>query len=140
VIIWDTGPLFAAADVDDRDHSRCVELMRRTPAPLLMPVPVLTEVGYLLEREKGARTEAEFLRSIRMGQVVIVPLTAADLDRMVELVEAYGDFPLGLVDASVVAVAERLNADAIATLDRRHFSVVRPRHLPAFKLLPEASD
>ena len=140
MIIWDTGPLFAAADVDDRDHSRCVELMRRTPAPLLMPVPVLTEVGYLLEREKGARTEAEFLRSIRMGQVVIVPLTAADLDRMVELVEAYGDFPLGLVDASVVAVAERLNADAIATLDRRHFSVVRPRHLPAFKLLPEASD
>ena len=140
MIIWDTGPLFAAADVDDRDHSRCVELMRRTPVPLLMPVPVLTEVGYLLEREKGARAEAEFLRSIRMGQVVIVPLTAADLDRMVELVEAYGDFPLGLVDASVVAVAERLNADAIATLDRRHFSVVRPRHLPAFKLLPEASD
>ena len=58
----------AAADVDDRDHSRCVELMRRTPAPLLMPVPVLTEVGYLLEREKGARAEAEFLRSIRRAR------------------------------------------------------------------------
>jgi uncharacterized protein len=43
VIIWDTRPLFAAADVDDRDHSRCVELMRRTSAPLLMPVPVLTD-------------------------------------------------------------------------------------------------
>jgi len=105
-----------------------------------MPAPVLTEVGYLLEREKGARTEAEFLRSIRTGQVVIVPLTAADPDRMVELVETYGDFPLGLVDASVIAVAERMKADAIATLDHRHFSVVRPRHLPAFKLLPEASD
>jgi len=140
VIIWDTGPLFAAADVDDRDHSRCVELMRRTPAPLLMPVPVLTEVGYLLEREKGAHAEAEFLRSIRTGQVMMVPLTVADLDRMAELVETYGDFPLGLVDASVMAVAERLNADAIATLDHRHFSVVRPRHLSAFKLLPEASD
>ena len=60
--------------------------------------------------------------------------------RMAELVETYGDFPLGLVDASVIAVAERLNADAVATLDHRHFSVVRPRHLPAFKLLPEASD
>jgi predicted nucleic acid-binding protein len=140
VIIWDTGPLFAAADVDDRDHARGVELVRRTPAPLLMPVPVLTEVGYLLEREKGVRAEAEFLRSIRAGQVVMVPLTAADLDRMAELVETYGDFPLGLVDASVIAVAERLEADAIATLDRRHFSVVRPRHLPAFRLLPEASD
>jgi predicted nucleic acid-binding protein len=93
VIIWDTGPLFAAADVDDRDHFRCVELMRHTPAPLLMPIPVLTEVGYLLEREKGARAEAEFLRSIRAGQVTMVPLTAADLDRMAELVETYGDFP-----------------------------------------------
>jgi predicted nucleic acid-binding protein len=140
VIIWDTGPLFAAADVDDRDHPRCVELMRHTAAPLLMPIPVLTEVGYLLERERGARAEAEFLRSIRAGQVMMVPLTAADLDRMAELVETYSDFPLGLVDASVIAVAERLNADAIATLDHRHFSVVRPRHLPAFKLLPGTSD
>jgi predicted nucleic acid-binding protein len=106
--------------------------MRHTPAPLLMPIPVLTEVGYLLEREKGARAEAEFLRSIRAGQVMMVPLTAADLARMAELAETYCDFPLGLVDASVIAVAERLNADAIATLDHRHFSVVQPGHLPAF--------
>jgi predicted nucleic acid-binding protein len=138
VIIWDTGPLFAAADVDDRDHARCVLLMQRTPPPLLMPAPVLTEVGYLLEREKGAQAEAAFLRSIRAGQVMMVPLNAADLDRMVELVETYSDFPLGLVDASVVAVAERLKASTVATLDTRHFSVVRPKHLSAFRLLPEA--
>ena len=138
MIIWDTGPLFAAADVDDRDHARCVELMRRTPAPLLMPVPGLTEGGDRLERETGARAEAECLRSIRAGQVMMVPLTAADLDRMAELVETYGDFPLGLVDASVIAVAERLKADTIATLDHRHFSVVRPRNLPVFKLMPES--
>src|SRR5215472_9709484 len=74
------------------------------------------------------------------GQVMMVPLTAADLDRMAELVETYGDFPLGLVDAPVIAVAERLKADAIATLDHCHLSVVRPRHLPALKLLPGASD
>src|SRR5690348_1457400 len=111
--------------------------MRHTPAPLLMPVPVLTEVGYQLEREKGARAEAEFLRSIRAGQVMMVPLTAADLDRMAELVETYADFPLGLVDASVIAVAERLNADAIATLDQRHFSVLQPCHLPAFEHMHE---
>jgi uncharacterized protein len=137
VIVWDTGPLFAAADVDDRDHARCVALLRRTPPPLLMPAPVLTEVGYLLEREKGAHAEAAFLRSIRAGQVMMVPLTASGLDRMAELVETYADFPLGLVDASVIATAERLAADSIATLDYRHFSVVRPRHLPAFRLLPE---
>lgn len=136
MIIWDTGPLYAAADADDKDHARCVELMRRTPPPLLMPAPVLTEVGYLLEREKGARAEAAFLRSIRAGQVMMVPVAAADLDRMAELVETYGDFPLGLVDASVIAVAERLGPSDIATLGHRHFSVVRPAHLPAFRLLP----
>lgn len=91
-----------------------------------MPAPVLTEVGYLLEREKGARAEAAFLRSIRAGEVLMIALGAADVDRMAELVESYADFPLGLVDASVIAVAERLGADSIATLDRRHFSVVRP--------------
>jgi predicted nucleic acid-binding protein len=115
VIIWDTGPLFAAADADDRDHGRCVDLMRRTPPPLLMPAPVLAEVGYLLERERGARAEAEFLRSVRSGQVMMVPLIMQDLDRMAELVEKYADFPIGLVDASVIA--ERLGADEIATLD-----------------------
>jgi hypothetical protein len=69
---------------------------------------------------------------------MMVPLTAADLGRMAELVETYGDFPLGLVDASVIAVAERLGCGR--HLGSSPLSVVRPRHLPAFKLLPEASD
>ncbi|WP_322769158.1 type II toxin-antitoxin system VapC family toxin [Frankia sp. Cr1] len=127
MIIWDTGPLVAAADVDDKDHARSVALMRRTPRPLLVPYPVLTEVCYLLEREKGTRAEAAFLRSIGTGQISLIPLARTDIDRVVELVEKYADFPLGAVDASVVAIAERLDADAIVTLDRRHFSVVRPK-------------
>jgi predicted nucleic acid-binding protein len=102
--------------------------MRRTPRPLLVPYPVLTEVCYLLEREKGTRAEAAFLRSISAGQISLIPLGRADIDRMTELVEKYADFPLGAVDASVLAVAERLGAAAIATLDRRHFSVLRPRN------------
>jgi predicted nucleic acid-binding protein len=59
-----------------------------------------------------------------------------DVDRMVELVEKYADFPLGAVDASVIAIAERLGADAIATLDRRHFMVVRPNSSVSFALVP----
>jgi predicted nucleic acid-binding protein len=55
---------------------------------------------------------------------------------MVELVEKYADFPLGAVDASVIAIAERLGADAIATLDRRHFAVVRPKAPIYFELVP----
>ncbi|WP_163550599.1 type II toxin-antitoxin system VapC family toxin [Candidatus Frankia nodulisporulans] len=125
MIVWDTGPLIAAADSDDEHHARSVALMRRTPQPLLVPYPVLTEVCFMLEREKGTRAEAAFLRSISTGQISLIPLARQDLDRMVELVEKYSDFPLGAVDASVLAIAERLDADAIATFDRRHFSVVR---------------
>ncbi|MCB5166132.1 PIN domain-containing protein [Streptomyces bambusae] len=136
MIIWDTGPLLAALDADDKHHARCVDLMRRTPRPLLVPYPVLTEVCYLLEREHGSRAEAAFLRSIGAGQITLVPLARADIDRAAELVEIYADFPLGAVDASVIAIAERLGADAIATLDRRHFTVVRPARTTPFALLP----
>jgi predicted nucleic acid-binding protein len=55
---------------------------------------------------------------------------------MAELVATYRDLPLGSVDASVIAAAERLDATEVATLDRRHFSVVRPRHEVALQLLP----
>ena len=55
---------------------------------------------------------------------------------MAELVETYLDLPLGVVDAAVVAVAERLNLTEVATIDHRHFTVVRPRHVQSFTLLP----
>ena len=55
---------------------------------------------------------------------------------MAELVETYADMPLGGVDASVVAIAERVSETMIATLDRRHFGVVRPAHATAFELVP----
>ncbi len=56
--------------------------------------------------------------------------------RIAALVASYRDLPLGSVDASIVAVAERLNSDKIATLERRHFSVIRPAHMAAFELVP----
>lgn len=56
---------------------------------------------------------------------------------MADLVEHYADFPLGTSDAAVIALAERLDVDEIATLDHRHFRAVRPRHVKAFTLLPE---
>ncbi len=56
---------------------------------------------------------------------------------MSDLVEMYANLPLGAADASVIAVAERLELAEVATLDRRHFTVVRPRHVNAFTLLPE---
>lgn len=70
------------------------------------------------------------------GELRLETTTTGDLTRMAELVRTYADFPLGAADASVIAVAERLNVTRIATIDHRHFRVVRPRHCDAFEFLP----
>jgi uncharacterized protein len=97
---------------------------------------VLAEASYLVRKALGAGGEAALLRSASRGEFRLEVPTASDLQRMAELVETYADLPLGTVDASVVATAERLGAARVATLDRRHFTVVRPAHLEAFALLP----
>ncbi|MGZ4401758.1 MAG: PIN domain-containing protein, partial [Gaiellaceae bacterium] len=70
------------------------------------------------------------------GTFVTVAVEEDDWLRIAELVARYRDLPLGTVDASIVAAAERLGVATIATLDRRHFDVVRPAHRSAFQLLP----
>lgn len=136
MIVCDTGPLVAAALVGDDDHHACVELftgLHLAGRPLLVPGTVVAEVGYLLA---GARVEALFLTALADGDFVPVDLVGEDYRRAAELVEAYGDMPLGTTDATVIALAERLGVTEVATLDRRHFSVVRPRHSSALTLLP----
>ena len=101
-----------------------------------MPAPVVAEVGYLLGAKAGPKTDAAFLRSLSEGDFVVEALTAEDYTRMANLVEKYGDLPLGMTDAAVVATAERLRCTEVATLDRRDSTVVRPQHITAFTLLP----
>ena len=73
---------------------------------------------------------------MRSPRYRIEPVVEADLPRIPELVARYADLPLGGIDASVVATAERLGLAEVATLDRRHFSVVRPSHVAAFSVVP----
>ena len=91
---------------------------------------------YLLGQHAGSRVEASFLRSLADGTLTLAELQPPDFRRMADLVEQYDNLPLGGSDASVVALAERLGVTTVMTLDRRHFSVVRPRHVATFTLLP----
>lgn len=84
----------------------------------------------------GVEPEIRFLGDLAAGNLLAEPVMASDWIRIAELTGTYRDLPLGAVDASVVATAERLGVRQLATLDRRHFSVVRPRDLDAFDLLP----
>ncbi|HWA55096.1 MAG TPA: PIN domain-containing protein [Solirubrobacterales bacterium] len=132
----DAGPLYAYVDADDAHHAACLELLETHPGPLVLPTLVITEVAYLVGTRLGWQAEVRFLGDLATGNFLVEPLHAKDPIRIAELVAKYRDLPLGTVDASVIAVAERLGATEVATLDRRHFGVVRPRHEVALQLLP----
>ena len=136
MIIVDTGPIVALANKRDSAHARCRWMLRTYPGRLLIPQPIIAETGYMLGKFAGTRAEAGFHREIAHGAYEAVPFDESDFERVGELVEKYGDLPLGTADACVVVAAERYKTANIATLDRKHFSIIRPRHVPAFTLLP----
>lgn len=143
MIICDTGSIFAAADRKDADHHACVEMftgLRLAGRRLLVPQTVMAEVGYMLATTLGTSAEVAFLESVAAGSFELVGLASSDVTRVVELVARYRDLPLGTTDDSVIALAERLGIDEIATLDHRHFRVVRPSHVQALTLLPETAS
>lgn len=136
MLLADTGPLVAVANSRDQHHQACRELLETHPGPILVPAPVIVEVCQLLQSRQGTQAEAAFLASLGAGELDVITLSPADYTRASQLVTQYADLPLGAVDACVIAVAETLGAADIATLDHRHFTVVRPRHIDAFTLLP----
>lgn len=135
IAIVDAGPLYAAVDADDDDHARCVAILERPDLELVIPALVVAEVTYLVGSRMGADTEARFLRALA-SQEIEAP-TIEDWSAIADLVERYGDSPLGGTDASVAALAERLGTDVIVTLDRRHLGAVRRADGRAFRLLPD---
>jgi uncharacterized protein len=137
MILVDTGPLVAALVSTDDDHERCVRFFDSYQSELLVTPHVVHETCYLVERDMGPKVEAAFMRSIARGELTQVEITPADAGRIADLVDQYADFPLGAADASVVAVAERLDIRQIATLDHRHFRAIVPGHVPAFRVLPD---
>ena len=111
-------------------------MLESDEGPLVTTAMVIAEAAYLIDRQLGAKAEATLYASITDGQLEVADLGIADWQRIQNLVSTYADLRLGGTDASVVAVAERQGAVRVATLNRRHFAVVRPRHAEAFELLP----
>lgn len=132
--VVDAGPLYAAADADDQDHLASRAALSRADLRLVVPALVVAEATYFVGRRLGAVAESKFLRGI--GELDVEGPSREDFARVAELVEQYAYFPLGGTDASVIALAERLDAPIILTLDRRHFAAIAPRHREAFELLP----
>jgi uncharacterized protein len=132
--VVDAGPLYATADADDQDHEACRAVLSRADLRLVIPALAVAEATYVVGRRLGAGAEATFLRGL--GALDVEGPAPEDFDRIAQLVETYANFPLGGTDASIIALAERIGAEFVVTLDRRHFAAVKPSHLDAFQLLP----
>jgi uncharacterized protein len=133
-LLLDTGFIYALADVDDAWHERCRNYLRKTREVLLVPAPVIPEIAYLFRERLGATEERIFIQSLADREMVVEALAATDFSRCAALMKQYSQ--IGFVDASVIAVAERLRLRTIATTDRRHFGTIRPIHAAAFDLVP----
>jgi predicted nucleic acid-binding protein len=136
VLIVDAGPLVALGDHSDPDHDACHQLLANEPGPLRTTGLVIAEAAYLLCRQVGVDAELALYADIIEGLFTVDELTTTEWQRVHQLVDRYRDMPLGGTDASVIVLAERHHAERVATLDHRHFSVVRAAHVTAFTLVP----
>lgn len=133
-LLVDTGILFALADTSDAWHRKARTFLAATHETLLVPVTVLPEVAYLLHERIGPGAERAFVHAIAEGELAVEEIRGRDWRRIEELMAQYE--AIGMVDASLVALAERLKITAVATTDRRHFSVVEPKHVDRLTLVP----
>jgi predicted nucleic acid-binding protein len=134
----DTGAVYALIDQSDAWHASILNWWRKATDTILLPVTVLPEVSYLLRNRIGPAAEEAFLSSVASGEFFVEPLdTIPDTRRASSLIAAHRDSGLGFVDATIVAMAERLGVTEILTTDRSHFSTVQPAHVPEFTLIPQ---
>lgn len=134
--VVDSGAIYALYDADDAHHMHVRAALNRERGPLLVPSALLAEVDYLLCSYLGGDAEMHFIDDIRGGFFTLVDLTDSDLARCRATLDRYRDSNLGLVDAAVAAVAERLGISRILTVDERHFRMLRTSKGAPYLLLP----
>jgi predicted nucleic acid-binding protein len=134
MILADTGAIVALIDRGDRHHKAMEELYREDPDAWVLPWAILSEVDYLIATEIGRPAQDAWLSDLASGAFLVEWARDGDLAAAERLHRRYRSLRLGLVDATVIVMAERLKAEAIATLDLRHFGAVKIKGNP--RLLP----
>lgn len=135
-LVLDTGVIYAALDENDRDHSACAELISGSDDQLVVPEPVLVEVDYWLRKNATVDVWLAFAEDIRSGAYVLWPADASLIVAAARLQSKFEDQRLGFVDAAVFCTCEALGERKVATLDHRHFGVLRTAEGRALELLP----
>ena len=132
----DTSVIYASVDRRDSHYEAVRDLLSLSRERLLIPVPCLVEVDYLISTRLHVGIMLGLLDDVMAGAYILEDLRMEDYRRIRELCDRYADSDIGFVDAAVLAIVERLNEPKLATLDRRHFGTMRPRHVDSLLLLP----
>jgi predicted nucleic acid-binding protein len=135
--IVDASFLIALAHRREIAHRACLDVVSRMRQPLLIPAAVLPEVTHILNRRYGHHIMRRFVATMQQPIYDLESVLVGDLARIVELLEQYSDAEIDFADCSIVALAERTGIDTVLTLDRRDFTMIRPKHIPHFTILPE---
>jgi len=135
-LIVDTSGVIASMNRNDAAHRSVSAALQAEAGPLILPVLVIAEVDYLALRYLGQRAEETFLEDVSQGAFAREELRDEDLDRGLEIIRRYSSHKIGIVDATLVALAERLNIDRVLTLDFRHFRTLKIRDRRPFTIVP----
>ncbi len=134
--LLDSSFLFSVINHQDAHHTACVQIVLDTSWEKHILPTVIPETCYLLNKRLGHPVMRAFVDNLQDPRWRIEQMTAQDFARTSQILNQYADARLDLVDATIVAVAERMGIDTILTLDRRDFGMIRPKHTPYFTLLP----
>lgn len=135
-MIVDTSALLAFFDRDEPDHDAVSAVISQAEDPLVVSPYVVAEIDYLVGSRLGVKAELAVLRELAGGAWDLATIDSADLNRLLPVIEQYHDHAIGVADASNVVLADRYQTTTIATLDRRHFSVLRPLNGNHFVIVP----
>lgn len=134
-IIIDTNIIYALMDKSDKEHEKIKDFFRKSNDYLyILPSTTLIEICYLIRTKLSPHLEIKFLEEINRN-FNLEPIKDLDIIRIIEILKKYDTLNIGYVDASIVAIAERLKINKILTLDRKHFEVVAPRGFDCFDIL-----
>ena len=133
-VACDTGPILALLNRRDQFHQACADALKVMPFPLFTVWPVVVEAHYLIQRYGGPADVV--LHWIQAGHVRILDLRGPEIRRIRHLMRKYGDLPMDLADAALVAVCERAKIRRVFTTDRRDFFIYRPAHMEHFEVIP----
>lgn len=135
-LLVDSGPLVTQADRRAPEHASVKRILESERGELVVSAFVAAEADFLIESRFGTDVELDFLGDLAEGNYRVECLTAADLAVARDVARRYADLKLGLADASIVALAARLETTRVLTDDERDFRAVTPLQGGHFTILP----